>query len=317
MRKVMTVLVAALVSVGVIGQASADRPGDAQRAGKKTTVSFRLAATSPTPGFEAMTLGDGRTVYVSPQAALSGGQVATADTIATRTGSDVSLSLTKEAAGRFGTMSADLGVDHLAVFVGGKLVSAGTFSFSADEGLATITGLSSDQAQVVTRAIRGKSAVRVGRTITVVASQGTIQPGEEVTLEVFVKGGISDLRAYQVALTFSGGTSGQLTTSNMWMDTERADYVFAGHEKLDALDRTGGRAGAVILSGGTGAMRMGYLASYTAKASADASGTFTVNVRTQDASLVANTGSRFIEFASGPDAVITVGTPSRIRSTDK
>ncbi len=232
MRKVMTVLAAALVSVGVVGQASAGRPTDAQRAGKQAAVSFRLAATNPTPGFEALTFGD-RTVYVSAQEALSAGQVAATDTISTRTGSDVSLSLTKEAAGRFGTMSAGLGADYLAVFVGGKLVSAGTFSFSADEGLATITGLSSDQAQVVTRAIRGKSAVRVGRTIAVVASQGTIQPGEEVTLEVFIKGGISDVRAYQVALTFSGGTSGQLTTSNLRMDAERTDYVFIGHDKLD------------------------------------------------------------------------------------
>jgi hypothetical protein len=317
MRKVMTVLVAALVSVGVVGQASAGRPTDAQRAGKQAAVSFRLAATNPTPGFEAMTLSGDRTIYVSPQAALSAGQVAAADAIATRTGSDVSLSLTNEAAGRLGTMAASLGADHLAIFVGGKLVSAGKFSFDADEGLATISGLSSDQARELTRAIRGKSAVPVGRTIAVVASQGTIQAGEAVTLEVFVKGGISDVRAYQVALTISGGTAGELTRSNMWIDTERADYVFRGHDKLDALDRTGGRMGAVILSGGTGAMQRAYLGSYTLEASADASGTFTVNIRTQDTSLVASTGSRFIEFASGPDAVITVGTPSGDRSRDR
>ncbi len=316
MRKVMTVLVAALVSVGVVGPASAGRPTDAQRTGKQAAVSFRLAATNPTPGFAAMTTGD-RTIYVSPQAALSARQVAAADTIATRTGSDVSLSLTKEAAGRLGTMAASLGADHLAIFVGGELVSAGKFSLDADEGLATISGLSSDQARELTRAIRGKSPVPVGTIMAVTASQGTIQPGESVTLEVSVKGGISDVRAYQVALTISGGTAGQLTMSDMWMDSERADYVFIGHQKLDAVDRTGGRMGAVILSGGTGAMPRAYLASYTLEASADASGTFTVNIRTADTSLVANTGSRFIEFASGPDAVITVGTSSRNRTTDK
>lgn len=316
MRKVMAVLAAALVSVGVVGQASAGSPRDAQRAGKQAAVSFRLAATSPTPGFEALTIGD-RTVYVSPQAALSAGQVAAADTIATRTGSDVSLSLTNEAAARLGTMAANLGADQLAIFIGGNLVSAGKLSLNAGAGLATISGLSSDQALEVTRAIRGKSPVPVGRTIAVVASQGAIQAGAAVTLEVFVKGGVSDVRAYQVALTISGGTAGQLTTSDLWMDSERADYVFVGHEKLDAVDRTGGRMGGVLLSGGTGAMQRAYLGSYTLEASADASGTFTVNIRTADTSLVAATGSRFIEFASGPDAVITVGTPSRVRSTDK
>jgi hypothetical protein len=311
----MAVLVAALVSVGVVGQAWAGGT-NAQRTGRQAAVSFRLAATNPAAGFEAMTFGD-RTVYVSPQAALSAGQVAGADTIATRTGSDVSLSLTNEAAARLNTMAANLGADHLAIFVGGKIVSVGKLSLNADEGLATISGLSSDQAVEVTRAIRGKSAVPVGRTIAVVASQGTIQAGEAVTLEVFVRGGISGVRAYQVALTISGGTAGQLTTSNLWIDSERADYVFVGHEKLDAVDRTGGRMGGVMLSGGTGAMQMAYLGSYTLEASADASGTFTVNIRTADTSLVANTGSRFIEFASGPDAVITVGTPSRARPTNK
>ncbi len=315
MRKVMTVLAAALVGVGVVGQASAGRPTDAQRAGKQV-VSFRLAATNPTPGFEAMTIGD-RTVYVSAQEALSASQVAATDTISTRTGSDVSLSLKNEAAGRLGTMAANLGADQLAVFAGGTLLSVGRLSLNVEEGLATITGLSSDQALEVTRAIRGKSPVQVGRTIAVVASRGTIQAGEAVTLEIFVRGGISDVRAYQIALTTSGGTTGQLTTSNLWMDSERTDYVFVGQEKLDAVDRSGGRMGGVMLSGGTGAMQRAYLGSYTLEASADASGTFTVNIRTQDTSLVAATGSRFIEFASGPDAVITVGTPSRVRTTDK
>ncbi len=315
MRKVMTVLAAALVSFGVVGQTSAGSRTDAQRSGKQA-VSFRLAATNPTAGFEAMTIG-GRKVYVSPQAALSASQVSATDTISTRTGSDVSLSLNNDAAGRLGTMASNLGADQLAVFVGGKLVSAGQLSLNVDEGLATIGGLSSDQALEVTRAIRGKSPVRVGRTIAVVASRGTIQAGEAVTLEVFVRGGVSDVRAYQVALTTSGGTAGQLTTSNLWMDSERTDYVFIGHDKLDAVDRSGGRLGGVMLSGGTGAMQRAYLGSYTLEASADASGTFTVNIRTADTSLVAATGSRFIEFASGPDAVIIVGTSSGDRHTDK
>ncbi len=311
MRKVAAVVAAALVSVGVVGELSAGGRTDSPRAGKDGAVSFRLAATSPIRGFEAMTLGGERTVYVAPEAALSAGEVVSAEAIATRSGSDISLSLTDESAGRLGAMLVSTGADHLAIFVGGKLVSSGALSFDAGRGVATVSGLSSADARRVTRVTNRKRAAPIGTTVTLVPSQATIQPGEAVTLEVFVTGGISDLRAYQVALEISGGTAGVLTPDDLWMDTEKTDYVFRGLEKLDAVDHNGGRMGAVLLSGGAGAMETGYFGSYTLRASSDASGTFSVSIRTNDTSLVVSPGNQLIRFGVGQPAEITISTPPR------
>ncbi len=214
-------------------------------------------------------------------------------------------------------MLVSSGADHLAIFVGGKLVSSGTLSFDAGRGLATVSGISSPDARRVTRVINRKRAAPIGTAVTLVPSQTTIQPGEAVTLEVFVTGGISDLRAYQVGLEISGGTAGLLTTNDLWMDTQRTDYVFRGLEKLDAADHNGGRIGAVLLSGGAGAMETGYLGTYTLRASSDASGTFSVSIRTKDTSMVVSTGNQFIRFGLGQPVEITIGTQPRRHPTEQ
>ncbi len=305
MRKLMAVVSAAVVAVGVVNAGLAGPRTGSLKGGKEGVVSFRLASTSPMRGFEAMTLGDDRTVYVAPQAVLSAGAVVSAEAIATRDGSDVSLSLTDESAGRLGSMQGE--ADQLAVFVGDRLVSSGAFSFDAGNGRATITGLTSADARQVTRVISRRRSAPVGTAITLVPSQTTIEPGEVVTLEIFVTGGVSDLRAFQLAVEISAGASGVLTTEELWMDTQRADYVFRGLEKLDAVDRVGKRLGAVLLSGGTQPMETGYLGSYSLRASDDASGTFSVTISAKDTSMVASTSNQMILFSEGPPAEITIG----------
>ena len=307
MRKVMAVVAAAVVAVGVVNVVLAGSRTDSPRAGKQGVVSFRLASTSPTRGFEAMTFGDDRTVYVAPQAALSAGAVVSAEAIATRNGSDVSLSLTDESAVRLGAL-LDKGVaDQLAIFVGDQLVSSGTFSFDAGSGRATIFGLSSADARRVTRVINRRRNAPVGTAITLVPSQTTIEPGEVVTLDIFVTGGVSDLRAYQLAVEISEGASGLLTTEELWMDTQRVDYVFRGLEKLDAVDLIGKRLGAVLLSGGAQPMETGYLGSYVLRASEDASGTFSVTLSAKDTSMVVGTSNQMIRFSYGSPVEITIG----------
>ncbi len=307
MRKVLAVVAAAVVAVGVVYVGLAGSRTDSSRAGKEGVVSFRLASTSPVRGFEAMTFGDDRTVYVAPQAALSAGAVVSAEAIATRNGSDISLSLTDESAGRLGAMLDKGAADQLAIFVGDQLVSSGAFSFDAGSGRATISGLSSANARRVTRVINRRRTAPVGTAITVVPSQTTIEPGEVVTVDIFVTGGLSDLRAYQLELEISEGASGVLTISEMWMDTQRLDYVFRGLDKLDAVDRIGKRVGAVLLSGGSQPMDRGYLASAALIASEDASGTFSVTIRTKDTSMVESRSNQMIRFSEGPPAEITIG----------
>lgn len=314
MRKVMAVLTAGLVSVSVVGQGSA-RGQDSLRSTKRSPVSFRLASMTPVKGYEQMTLTRDKTVYVAPKAALTGSEVTSVKAIQIRRGTDVELALTDEAAGRFGTLLRRHGVDHLAVFVGGRFVAAGAVAFDARESLAMISGLSSAQVQRITRLLSGEALVLGGPAMTLIPSRRMLQAGGTLTMDVFVSG-VADLRVYQATLDITGGTRGSLSVEDLSIDSERPDYVFHAQPKLDAVDRTGGRMGAVLISGGVDATSAKYLGTYTLRASDDALGTFSVNVRADGSSSILWTSqNQPIRFGPGPAATISVGTRPRLAPT--
>jgi len=312
MRKAMVVLTAALVSVSMVGVGSV-RAQESARSVKRSPVSLHLASMTPVKGFKQMTLDRDQTVYVSPKAVLSGGDVASTEAVETRGGVDMLLSVKEEAAKRFGKLLRTRATDRLAVLSGGRLIGVGSVSFNAGERVATITGLSSTQAQRVAKVLGSEVAVPVGAMMTVVPAQRTLSPGESMTLDVFVNG-VPSLRGYQAALAVTGGASGSVAVTDLWIQKDRPDYVFGKLDKLDAVDRVGARLGGVLMDGGVDATGPLYLGSYTVQASADASGTFRINIRDDDSDL-RNPQSFQIRFAPGPDATITVGASPR--ATDK
>jgi hypothetical protein len=110
--------------------------------------------------------------------------------------------------------------------------------------------------------------------LRVVASGRNIRPGETVQVRVFVEDLTAALRSYQLGIGLSGGSSGQLTLTRIWIE-EREDWVFAGKEgAFDAFNSTSALmlAGLNVNQGVKGVG--GYLATFMYKASADASGTF-------------------------------------------
>lgn len=306
MRKVMTVLAAALVSVWVVGEGSA-RAQDSARSGKRSAVSYRLASTTTVQGFERMNLGREAAIYVAPKAVLSGSDIASVRTIDVRNGTDLALSLTGDAATRFGNLLSRHVADQLAIFSGKRLVAAGAVSFDGDEGLATISGLSSSQVQRLAGVLRIQGVVPAGAVIALVPAQRVIQAGEATTIDVFVSR-VSDLRSYQVSLTTSGGASGQLAIEDLSIDTDRADFVFGDRDKLKAADRVGKRIGAVLVDGGVDVAGQAYLGTYVVRASGDATGTFSINVRTDDQSLLWDSSNKPIRFGTSTPATISVGT---------
>ncbi|GAG22651.1 unnamed protein product, partial [marine sediment metagenome] len=240
MRKATAVMTAVMVGVFVLGSASVQ--ADSVRSGKQKPLSFRLATTSPTQGFEAMSLGDGETVYVASRAALAGGAVASAEAIEARKGSDLELSLTAEGVRRMGAVTRKSGADHLAIFSQGKLMAVGGMKFDAAGARLVVSGLSPDQTGRVIRLVGGSSFAPGQAVMTLVPSQSRVQPGRAVTVDIFIRG-VADLRTYQVTVEVTGGQRGELAVEDMQIDSARSNYVFGTLQKIDGVDMTGNRVG--------------------------------------------------------------------------
>ncbi len=169
-----------------------------------------------------------------------------------------------------------------------------------------VSGLTSVQAQHLTRALSAGLHNRSGAVVSLATETRSIQAGAAVEVDVFAKG-ISDLRSYQISLAVSGGASGRIEIEDLRVDGDRTDYVFSGLQKFDAVDQVGGRLGAVLMGGGVDAAEQVYLGTYTLRASADAQGSFNVTVSTVDrGSQFASSNNLPIAFAA-PGIQISVG----------
>jgi hypothetical protein len=153
---------------------------------------------------------------------------------------------------------------------------------------------------------RGEAASsRDHAALSVKVAGEAIAPGETTTVEVYASK-VSDFRTYEVSLAVTGGESGRLTIENPHVDTRRADFVFQTSEKITAEDRQQVRLGGVLFSGGVNVTRRAYLGTFTLRASADASGTFNVNLQEGPNSFLGDSRNRTIGFHRGADATIMV-----------
>ncbi len=305
MRMTLTVGAVALVGLGLMGQPAARAQSDSRQSITSTPLTFRLATTSPVRGFEKMTLANGRAIYVSSRVVLAGNEVVSTDTINVRGGSDVDMALTAEGSRRLADAMNKYNANQLAIFQQGQLLAAGSVDLSGRDGTATISGLSEAQASQLTGLVRG-DVQPLGAAITLVASQTTARPGDIISVDVFARG-VSDVRTYQVALETTGGRSGRLELADLSVDHSRPEYIFGASQKLDAVDRVGGRIGGVLMSGGVDVSRPGYLGTFLFQVSDDAAGSFTIGIETKDGgSLLQSSRNETIAF-SGGRAVIQVG----------
>ncbi len=311
-RTVATVL-ALTAGVGMVSTAWAQR--DARQATKALAVSFRVASTTPQAGFESVTVGS-ETVYVASRAALAGGDVVSSKSYSSRTGSDVDLTLTRDAADRLDAALRAQSADRLVAYAGGKAFAVGALEFDGTSARATMSDLTLAAAEQLVLATNVQAVPRSGPRITITASQPTIGAGESVTVDVFAAG-VADLRSYQVKIVVSGGESGSVDVQDLRVDSQRADYVFGAASKFDAVDQIGHRLGGVLLSGSVDATASRYLGTVVLRASTDALGTFTVNVETRaGASQLANSRNLPVAFAAG-STTLAVGKGLRKRTPSR
>jgi len=298
MRKVTMSVAALMFGVGVIGISAA--MAESVREAKKTVVSFRPATDRETAGYERVTLDDNQVIYVSPNTPLTNSDVISS--AVTPTGA-LDMVVSKEAIGRL----AGILDSRLAIFVDGRIVTAPTVATKGAEGTLVLAGMLPGQVQRVARILNQAPISSVGPTLTAVASKTGIKVGEEVNIDVFITG-VTNLRAYQVALDTFGGSAGRLEVTNLRVDTARPDFIFGSNQAVSTVDRNNGRLVAALYSGGVNAFdQPAYLGSFTLLASAEARGEFGAQIRIESDTMLRTPASEAILFQPGPAAKITVG----------
>jgi hypothetical protein len=141
-------------------------------------------------------------------------------------------------------------------------------------------------------------------TIYLTADATVIKPGKPVTVRASVVS-LVPLRADQVAVSVTGGTSATLDLETVTIDDTRTDYLFYGLADLPATDDQTARLAATLFSGSAPGSPQKYLGTFTFRASLDASGTFTISLRPAE-TLLRDGNSAAVTWTTGPPAQVTV-----------
>jgi len=309
MRKANVGVMAGLVGVLAVTSAMAGPRTD--RAEKGNAIDVRQVSDTAVAGYQQMAYGSG-SLFVAPQSLLGAGDVSTVDVQAGRGSSNLLLGITDKAAAGLASMTGK-GVTVGIVLDGrlntvGKLGNVNTQSGSAS---ATISGLTPVQAERVAKLVStGLEPVAAGAVVNVVPvgmTNGTY------VVDVFVDHA-KGLRSYQVTLDVTGGTSGQLNRADVKVDKTRTDFVFGTDQSIVADDKAGGRAGAVLFDGSVDVEKGGYLGTFAFQPTADASGSFSVNVRVGPETILGDPRNKDMQYSAGQDAIITIGQAPNPRS---
>ncbi len=305
MRRVRRVLTATVLSIGVLGALTAQAQTESLRSSKRSPLELRLATTSPTAGYQAVTIDRDRTIYVAARGAIAQSDVLSATAIAVRGGSDIEVTLEEDAARRLSGSMSKHGVSHLAVFVHGKLHTFASVSVDANQ--ATLANVAEVQAKRLTQLIN-RSDVSGRPVIKLVPSQTSIAADGVLRVDAFLSGSVPGLRAYQVNLSVTGGNAGQLSLQDVAVEKTRTDFVFVGKQQLDAADKDGGRLASALFEGALD-VSSGYLGTFMLRASADAAGSFKVAAITEPgASTLVDNDNMPIPYAT---SAITIGVGTR------
>ena len=310
MRRTGLVLAVGIVGIGIACLASARAESRSVRETKGGGVNFHLASTTLISGYDKVsTGGDSGTLYVAPRPVWTGKEVVSARTTNSRDGSVMELTLTAEAAERLATQRKRQSGDRVAIYVDGKLMSAGTLGAESTGSRATITGLTSVNTESVVRLLNGERPVPTPTPSPISAMINVVPAGQSdgvYLVDVFVQG-VTNLRTYQIGVVTSGGQGGKLVREEVEIDKARADFVFGELDTITAPDQIGGRLAGVLVEGGVDKATPGYLGTYAFRPSPDATGTFEVAIDMSEKTFLADAQNEMFEFRTGPAALITLG----------
>jgi hypothetical protein len=295
------------IVVGAVGMSVVR--AESPRAARSDELSIRWASITPLAGFEKVSFG-GDSLYVSPRPVIVEHEILAVEPLAGRSGA-IDLTLAPEAAARVGRIETR----QIAVFLDRQPSSMGTLRVGAD-GRASVAGVLDLTAQRVLRVFKGQ-APRTSEPANhpVVTLMPGGRSGDLYFVDAYVHGA-PDLRTYQVAVAASGGSSGELILDEVQIDAQREDYVFFSLDAIAAEDQLGGRAAGVLKDGGIDATDSAYLGTFVFRASANAQGTFDVQVDLGEKTFLADSTNEKTETvaAVGVDLPVNRG---RTRDTGR
>lgn len=287
MRSAMRVLSVGLLSLCVASSfVYAEGKGES-KGGKAGGWSVRLGSVSPTAGFEEQSFG-GTLVFVSANVSVGSADIASA----AQTTNAINLTLTAQGATSVSSLIRSNAGQRIAVYDGARIVAFPVIEASMLKG----TSLTASTSPIAP----------AGPTLNVKAVQATAAAGTMVSFDVYLSGA-SDLRGYQVAVDVTGGDNGKLTLADIHQDVNRADWVFAGQQIVNASDLNGSRVVAALWNGGVDAGSMKYIGTFSYQASDDASGTFTAKVRVSEDTALRDSNSAPIGYQAGAVGSVQIG----------
>jgi hypothetical protein len=118
--------------------------------------------------------------------------------------------------------------------------------------------------------------------LVIVPRQRSASGGSTVLVDVFGQN-VTAMAGYEVALDVAAGPHGTVTLESVFVDADRADYVFADVDNHAVSDIEHGRIGGVSTSGGVdvSGRRRAYLGTFEYRLSADATGPVTISLRSE------------------------------------
>lgn len=273
--------------------ASLGRTPHMERPSKITEVTVRPISDVPQPGHDKVTTDSGQMLYVGRDVLFT-----STDVVASAAGSDVNtLSLTLSG-GKAGVVPG-----RVAVYIGGSFVGA-PFATKNSDGTITLAGLEPAQTARLTRHLI-VTPEPTGALITLVPDTNQIEPGQVVEVKAFIDGAV-DLRAYQVAVDVTGGTQGEVTVKDIFVDTNHPDWVFSELQAVSAANRPGARLMGALYNGGINVDERKYAGTIVLEASPTARGAFVIGLRQNTETTLRNPDSVPMSFVADAPIVLDV-----------
>lgn len=145
----------------------------------------------------------------------------------------------------------------------------------------------------------------VGGTGPIIALVPAGRVKDMYMIDVYTQGA-ADLRSYQVTVDVAGGRAGKLELAGVVINRQRADYVFGQAQVITAESAVVAKVGAVAYDNGVRVADWAYLGTYLFRPTADAAGEFSVSIRTDSDTLLADSGHLEMNYVAGPAARLKV-----------
>ena len=299
-----TVIAAMAIAVFGVGAAAEEPALRQSREMRRRGVAFHAVSEQAQRGYDKMKAGDGKAVFVARKPSFSSSDLASANVVPSGKGSGLTLVMNPAAAERLGPLMRDKVGDRLAILVNGKLLAAPVIESPTTRGTITLSKFESGRAERIVQTL-WRHLQRDPEGITLVADQSAGRAGDQILVDVFVKGA-TNLRGYQVALDATGGETGRLQLEDIIIDEGRADYIFEGVNSFNAVNTQSQSMVNALPAGTVDRAERSYLATFVFRVSSDAKGDFRVVVRGGDETVLLDANTEQLALPKAAETTISI-----------